>query len=62
MKLIRGIKKFFFKFDKKDQKENFCTTKEREILKTKVMNGTDFAIREYGEVFKELAKYDRTLN
>ncbi len=36
--------------------------KDRELLEKKVIKGTDFAVREYGEVFKKLAEYDRTLN
>lgn len=62
MKIIREIKAFFIGPDKKDQKEIFCATEERELLKTKVIKGTDFAVREYGEVFRKLAEYDRTLN
>jgi len=37
-------------------------SEERKLLEKKVLKGTDFAIREYGEVFKKLAEYDRTLN
>ncbi|MFA5746581.1 MAG: hypothetical protein WC926_00690 [Candidatus Paceibacterota bacterium] len=33
--------------------------KERKMLEKKVEQGTDMAIREYGEVFKKLAEYDR---
>lgn len=35
---------------------------ERRLLEKKVLKGTDFAVREYGEVFKKLAEYDSTLN
>jgi len=62
MKILKEIKIFFIGSGKKDKKEIFCDTKERELLKTKVIKGTDFAVREYGEVFKKLAEYDRTLN
>lgn len=57
MKLLKEIKTLFIKSSKKD-KDN----KEKELLRTKVIKGTDFAVREYGEVFKKLAEYDRTLN
>ncbi|MDD5555561.1 MAG: hypothetical protein PHO19_02770 [Candidatus Pacebacteria bacterium] len=62
MKIPKRIKTFFSGSIKKDEKEISCDTKERELLKTKVIKGTDFAVREYGEVFKKLAEYDRTLN
>jgi hypothetical protein len=62
MKILKEIKIFFIGPNKKDKKEIFCDTEERELLKTKVIKGTDFAVREYGEVFKKLAEYDRTLN
>lgn len=57
MKLLKEIKTLFIKSSKKD-KDN----KEKELLRIKVIKGTDFAVREYGEVFKKLAEYDRTLN
>jgi len=34
--------------------------KNRVILERKVLRGTDKAIREYGDVFKKLAEYDRS--
>jgi len=34
--------------------------REREKLEKKVIEGTDFAIREYRDVFDKLARYDRT--
>ena len=34
--------------------------KERELLEEKVIKGTDFAVREYGEVFRKLAEYDQS--
>ena len=54
--------KFFISNSKASQKENLSVEKERELLEKKVIKGTDFAVREYGEVFKKLAEYDRTLN
>ncbi|HNY35701.1 MAG TPA: hypothetical protein PLD14_03135 [Candidatus Pacearchaeota archaeon] len=57
MKLLKEIKTLFIKSSKKDE-----DNKEKELLRTKVIKGTDFAVREYGEVFKKLAEYDRTLN
>lgn len=41
---------------------DFSVEKERELLEKKVIKGTDFAVREYGEVFKKLAEYDHNLN
>jgi|GEM_PF-1513450 len=46
----------------KGAKEEAKINEERKLLEKKVLKGTDFAIREYGEVFKKLAEYDRTLN
>jgi len=57
VKLLKEIKTLFIKSSKKDE-----DNKEKELLRTKVIKGTDFAVREYGEVFKKLAEYDRTLN
>jgi hypothetical protein len=62
MKIIKTIKTFFIGFDKKNQTKIIYPDKERALLEKKVIKGTDFAIREYGEVFKKLAEYDRTLN
>jgi hypothetical protein len=62
MKIFRGLKTLFAKPAPKDKRDTFSDIKEREMLKTKVIEGTDFAVREYGEVFKKLAEYDRTLN
>ncbi|MFA5086634.1 MAG: hypothetical protein WC468_03575 [Candidatus Paceibacterota bacterium] len=65
MKILKEIKTLLLGSAKNDKKETFRdihNAKEREQLKTKVIKGTDFAIREYGEVFKKLAEYDRTLN
>jgi hypothetical protein len=62
MKIFKKLKIFFIGSTKDNQKEIFCDTKERELLKIKVIKGTDFAVREYSEVFKKLAEYDRTLN
>jgi len=61
MKTFKEIKKIFIGAVKKDKNES-CDAKERELLKIKVIEGTDFAVREYREVFKKLAEYDRTLN
>ena len=60
--MSKKIKTFFVKSDERNSEQVFCDTKERKLLKEKVIKGTDFAVREYGEVFKKLAEYDRTLN
>ena len=43
----------------KEHKEQTAKTKERKILEKKVEQGTDFAIREYHDVFRKLAEYDK---
>lgn len=58
MKIFKKIKAEL----QKDKKENACNAEERELLKIKVIEGTDFAIHKYGEVFKKLAEYDKNLN
>jgi hypothetical protein len=62
MKMFKEVKRFFIETAKKNKKDPSRNAEERELLKTKVIKGTDFAVREYGEVFKKLAEYDRTLN
>ncbi len=59
---IKELKLFFSRKIKTSKKDKFSVEKERELLEKKVIKGTDFAVREYGEVFKKLAEYDRTLN
>jgi len=56
-----NIKQLFTRAKNSD-KEVFAAKKERELLEKKVLKGADFAVREYGEVFKKLAEYDKTLN
>ena len=54
------IRKFFkSNKDKKEQEQAPIQTKERKDLEQKVKEGTDFAIHEYGDVFKKLAEYDK---
>jgi len=54
------MKKFFSKLNKdKEQKQIPVQTIERKELIEKVEKGTDFAIREYHDVFKKLAEYDK---
>ena len=59
---IKELKLFFSRKTKDSKEGKFSIEKERELLEKKVIKGTDFAVREYGEVFKKLAEYDRTLN
>jgi hypothetical protein len=58
MKVIARIKSFYAGRTRKTDSAD----KKRELLEKKVIKGTDFAVREYNEVFKKLAEYDRTLN
>lgn len=53
----------FIKFVRKTQentKEIPTAKTDRFLLEKKVEQGTDLAIKEYGEVFKMLAEYDKT--
>ena len=56
------MREFFAKFNrdsKKEQKQAPANTNSRQELIQKVEKGTDFAIREYKDVFRRLAEYDK---
>ena len=44
----------------KKKRQDAVNKKARKDLEKKVIKGTDLAIREYRDVFKKLAEYDRT--
>lgn len=55
------IKKIFNSIKiSKEQRQNSADKRARKDLEKKVMKGTDLAVREYRDVFKKLADYDRT--
>lgn len=56
--MIQKISKIIRKYGE-DRREK-AEKKERKSLEKKVEQGTDFAIREYRDVFEKLAEYDRT--
>jgi len=55
--MIKTIKKIIT--DRKNRNVEAKKNNERQILIKKVERGTDFAIREYGDVLRKLAEYDR---
>ena len=57
--MYKKVLKKFLKSTKKENRKSLDSKKERELLEKKVLKGTDFALREYGEVFKKLAEYDQ---
>lgn len=57
--MIKKLLKFVIK-PKENTKKIPSAKMDRLLLEKKVEQGTDFAIKEYGDVFKMLAEYDRT--
>ena len=55
--MIKIIKRIIT--DRKNKQGDEKKSKERQILIKKVERGTDFAIRQYRDVFEKLAEYDR---
>ena len=54
------IKKFLQSIQNhKERKRQVEKDEKRKILEEKVKQGTNFAIREYRDVFRKLAEYDR---
>ncbi|MFH1193050.1 MAG: hypothetical protein V1656_01910 [Candidatus Jorgensenbacteria bacterium] len=56
------MKKLFeklFKFNREEKKQT-PANEARRVLESKVEQGTSRAVKEYGEVFRKLAEYDRS--